>query len=75
VHRANPDAQSTEDYYIITLFNEFPSHVINELQQKFLDSPACGLGLMHLLPSQCVGDTHSSEDFVAAVIPESLLKQ
>jgi len=30
---------------------------------------------MHLLPSQCVGDTQdrdSSEDFVAAVIPESL---
>ena len=75
VHRANPDLSSTEDCYRVTHFNKFLSHVISDLQQRFLDIPACGLSLMHLLPSQCVGDTQdrdSSEDFVAAVISESL---
>jgi len=42
VHHANSDSQSTEHYYV-TLFNEFLSHIISDLQQRFLDSPAYGL--------------------------------
>lgn len=53
MHRDNPIHGTTaEQYYRITLFNEFLSHVISELQQRFSDSPFCGLGLLHLLPSQ-----------------------
>ena len=32
-HHANPDLRTTEDYYRVTLFNEFLSHVANELKQ------------------------------------------
>jgi len=32
-HRSNPDAASTEEYFRITLYNEFLSHVTAELEQ------------------------------------------
>ena len=32
-HRANPDSQTTEDYYRVTFFNKLLTHVITELQQ------------------------------------------
>ena len=60
-------------YYRITLFNEFLLHVVNELQQRLSDSPLCGLGLLHLLPSQCCkSDEHLSEGEVT--IPEILIQ-
>ena len=30
-HCANPDSQTTDDYYRVTLLNEFLSHVVSEL--------------------------------------------
>lgn len=54
MHCDNPIQGTTaEQYYRITLFNKFLSHVVSELQQRFSDSTFCGLGLLHLLPSQC----------------------
>ena len=34
-HRGNPPSSTAEDYYRITLYNEFLSHVIAELEDKF----------------------------------------
>ncbi len=51
-HRSNPDVQCIEDYYRITLFDEFLSHVVAELKHRFTDNPAqkLTLGLLCLLP-------------------------
>ena len=46
VHRRNIPVQNAEDYYRITVYNEFLSHVISELESRFA-------GLLHLLPSEC----------------------
>ena len=73
-HRANPDSQTTEDYYRATLLNEFLSHVVSELQQRFLDSPLCGLGLLHLLPSECISAAEVSGNHEDIVIPQSLVE-
>ena len=55
-HRSNPDIPHTEDYFRITLFDGFLSHVIAELQHRFIDNPARNitLGLLHLLPQNCI---------------------
>ena len=79
MYRDNPIQGTTaEQHYRFTLFNEFLSHVISELQQRFSDSPFCGLGLLHLLPSQCCkSDEHpdsSSKGGNELVIPESLVQ-
>jgi hypothetical protein len=56
VHRNNPAVSSPEDYFRITLFHEFLSHVISQLEDRFVDNPAhsIALGLLYLLPSECV---------------------
>ena len=56
VHRSNPETSSPEDYFRITLFDEFLSHVISQLEDRFVDNPAhsIALGLLYLLPSKCV---------------------
>ena len=56
VHRSNPPVSSAEDNFRITLFDEFLSHVIRELEDRFADNPAhsIALGLLHLLPNECV---------------------
>ena len=56
VHRSNPATSSPEDYFRITLFDEFVSHVVSQLEDRFVDNPAhsIALGLLHLLPSECV---------------------
>ena len=56
VHRSNPETSSLEDYFQISLFNEFLSHVISQLEDRFVDNPAhsVALGLLYLLPSECV---------------------
>ena len=66
MHRSNIEAGTAEEYYRITHFNEFLSHVIAELKQRFLDNPPHGIGLLHLLPSQCRVETNDIE------IPEVL---
>lgn len=52
-HRSNVDVRSAEDYYRITLYNEFLSHTISELQSRFVDNSSHLVGLLYLLPSQC----------------------
>ena len=55
-HRSNPATSSPEEYFRITLFNEFLSHVISQFQDRFVDNPAhsIALGLLCLLPSECI---------------------
>ena len=52
------DVNSAEDYFRITLFHEFVSHVIVQLQERFIDNPAHDTicGLMYLLPQKCIDD-------------------
>ena len=56
VHRSNPETSSPEDYFRITLFDEFLSHVISQLEDRFVNNPAhsIALGLLYLLLSECV---------------------
>lgn len=50
-HRSNPCVSTPEDYYRITLFNEFLSQVVNEIEKRFVDNPVHGIGLFNLLPA------------------------
>ena len=52
VHRSNPETSSAEDHFRITLYNEFLSHVVAELDERFVNNPAheIALGLLYLLP-------------------------
>ena len=56
LNRSNPGTSSSDDYFRITLFDEFLSHVISQLQHRFVDNPAhfIALGLLYLLSSVCV---------------------
>ena len=56
VHRNNTHVSVPEDYFRITLYDEFLSHVISELQERFENNPShsIALGLLYLLPSECV---------------------
>ncbi len=69
-HRSNPPSTSPEDYYRISLYNEFISHIIAELEQRFVNNPSheIAIGLLHLLPSECV----QLDD--ASGVPEELTK-
>ena len=40
VRRSNPAVSSPEDYFRITLFDEFLSHVISQLEDRFIDNLA-----------------------------------
>ena len=51
VHRSNVGATSAVDYFRITYYNEFLSHVVAELQTRFNSNAAHGVGLLLLLPS------------------------
>ena len=68
MHRSSIQTTSAEEYYRITLYNEFLSHVVTELKDRFIDKPADGYGLLHLLPSQCCSDGESDE------IPQELIQ-
>lgn len=52
-HHSNPSVSSSEDYYRITLYNEFLSQVINEIEKRFADNLMHGIGILNLLPSEC----------------------
>ncbi len=56
MHRSNPPSSDPEEYYRITLYNEFLSHVQTELEERFVNNPSRGItiGLLHLLPSECL---------------------
>ena len=64
-HRQNVQSSSVEDYFRITLYNEFLSHLINELEER--SSSTHTIELLYLLPSNCV----SSE---SAELPDELAK-
>ena len=55
-HRSYPSLSTPEEYYRITLYNEFLSHILSELEGRFLNNPSHGVavGLLHLLPSACI---------------------
>ena len=53
-HRGNVPATTADDCYRITLYNEFLSDVITELQDRFTDNPSYGTGLLHLVPIKSV---------------------
>lgn len=55
-HRSNRATASPEDYFRITLFDEFLSHLISQLQDRFVDNPShsIALDLLCILPSECV---------------------
>ena len=54
MHRSNIPATTAEEYYRVCFYNEFLSHVTAELQERFCDTPAQGVGLLQLLPSAAV---------------------
>ena len=61
MHRSNILAQSAEEYFRITIYNEFLSHVISELQSRFVDNAGHSVGLLHLLPSQCCNNSEAAD--------------
>ena len=82
VHRSNPEVSNPEDFYRITLYDEFLSHVVAELNTRFLDNPARGIGLLHLLPSECCKQEVDDEippelaqavDFYRSDLPHSVV--
>ena len=70
VHCSNPPSSTPEEYYKICLYDEFLSHVLAELEERFVNNPSLSvaLGLLYLVPSECV---HLG--FVGS-IPEDLAK-
>ena len=54
-NRDNPSTSSAEDYYRIVMYDEFLSHVVSELDERFANNPAhsTAKGLLYLLPSEC----------------------
>ena len=40
VHRNNPEVSSPEDFFRITLCDEFLSQVVAELEERFVNNPA-----------------------------------
>lgn len=70
VHRSNVQASTAEVYYRITLYNELLLHAVSELKGRFLDSSPHGVGLLHLLPSQCCGS--ENEDEIPQVLSQAV---
>ena len=58
----NAQASTAEQYYRITLYNEFLSHVIAELEERFVKSPPQYIGLLHLLPWECSSTATDTTD-------------
>ena len=54
MHRSNPATSSPEERYRVTLYNEFLSHVIRELLERFIEDSSHGSGLLYLLPSESI---------------------
>ena len=57
-HRSNPSVTSQKDYFRITLYDEFLSHVTAELEERFTTGNqivhSIVQGLLYLLPNKCV---------------------
>ena len=70
VHHSNVETQSAEFYFLFTIYDVFVSHVIGELQSRFVDNPGYSLGLLQILPSECCSTCERSDH--DAGIPEKL---
>ena len=46
------EVSSTEDYFRIILYNEFLSHIISDLEERFTGIPT-STGLLQLMPDEC----------------------
>ena len=77
-HRSNPRVSSPEDYYRITIYNEFLSHVVAEIEKRFVDNPVHGIGILNLLPSGCANtkmnmtfllSLHKQLNFIKVICP------
>jgi len=64
----NVATSTAEDYYRISFYNDFLSHVVAELKERFISSPLNGVGLLHLLPCECCKSKDNDGE-----IPEDLL--
>ena len=55
-HRSNHPWTTPEEYYRVSLYNEFLSHVLNELEERFLNNNTQQIvtGLLYLVPSECI---------------------
>ena len=55
-NRDNHDVEGAEDHFHVTIYNEFISHVVNEVLERFDNNPAkdATLGLLCLLPRKCI---------------------
>lgn len=55
-YRSNPPTSTPEEYYCISLYNEFLSHILSELKERFINNPShsTAVGLLNCLPSHCV---------------------
>ena len=73
-HRSNPPSSTAEDYYRITLYDEFLSHVIAELEDRFLNNPShkIALGLLYLLPNECASLEDCDHDSIPLELAEAV---
>ena len=65
MHQDNVHSSNAERYYRIAYFNEFLTHCILELKDRFIASSFSGAGLLHLLPSQYCDNTDDNTDVPA----------
>ena len=65
--RSDVQASTAKQYFHITLYNEFLSHVVAEFDDRFIDTPLECVGLLHLLSREC----YSSE---LEDMPDDLVK-
>ena len=68
-HHSNLPSYAPEEYYRITLYDEFLSHIVSELEEWFVNNPSHSItiGLLHLLPSECIKLVMVPEDLAKAV--------
>ena len=53
-HQMHRATSSPEEHYHVTLYDEFLSHVIRELLERFTENSSQGSGLLYLLPSESI---------------------
>lgn len=72
MHRNNVQntTDSAEEYFRITLYNEFLSHIISELQERLIDNPSQVhvISLLNLLPKQVLESDNGIPDLLAAAV-------
>jgi len=61
VHQENVHTSTAEEYYRISYYNEFLSHCILELEERFIAN-SLSVSLLNLLPSQYTEDDNTDID-------------